>query len=150
MNIIELLHKTNLFKSKSEIRRLIEQKGIKIDHETISDINYDLYAPDWDEEQIYINCGSRQGKEIGFPDCKNVKVHNLSYFFAEEIQQLKDTHIYKTIWKILDYGGYRLFKTKTDANDKDLVELYNNYIFTNFFLLNKGKTLQNMWILELY
>ncbi|HBW57188.1 MAG TPA: tyrosine--tRNA ligase [Oscillatoriales bacterium UBA8482] len=56
-NIIELLVENNLASSKNEARRLIEQKGIKVDGKAITDVNAKIKAT---KEGILIQRGKRQ------------------------------------------------------------------------------------------
>ena len=42
MNIIDLLNESGLVTSKSEARRLISEKAIKIDGEVVNDINEEI------------------------------------------------------------------------------------------------------------
>ncbi|MBR1985184.1 MAG: tyrosine--tRNA ligase, partial [Clostridia bacterium] len=39
INVADLLVQTNLFSSKGEVRRMIEQGGVTIDNEKVTDIN---------------------------------------------------------------------------------------------------------------
>lgn len=44
-NIVDVLVETKLAASRSEARRLVEQNGIKVDGQTIADVNYKVSAP---------------------------------------------------------------------------------------------------------
>jgi len=140
MNILEVLHKTNLFKSKSEIRRLIEQKGLKLDWEVIESIDYDLYAPDWEENNIYINC---IGKDMGLPCCQNIKVHTLDSFIKDSNEE---GTTYKALSAWIREGLIRHLKVKD--HPEDLMKVINNYVLQNYFILSKGK--RDFWVLEMY
>ena len=55
-NILDLLKETNIVKSKSEAKRLIEQGGIKVDGQTIYEVG-DVGIP---EEGVIIQRGKRK------------------------------------------------------------------------------------------
>lgn len=59
ISIIDLLVKTNLATSKSEARRLIEQGGISINREKVSDINRVIYVEDIKENMIILQKGKK-------------------------------------------------------------------------------------------
>ena len=52
VNIIDLVIITNLFNSKSEVRRAIKNKGIKINNETVEDEKLSLSIDKFDEKNI--------------------------------------------------------------------------------------------------
>jgi len=52
-NIVEILVKNNLAKSRSQARRLIEQQGVKIDGETVTDVNLVV------DRSCILQCGKR-------------------------------------------------------------------------------------------
>ena len=52
LNIIDLVIITNLFNSKSEVRRAIKNKGIKINNETVEDEKLSLSADKFDEKNV--------------------------------------------------------------------------------------------------
>lgn len=60
-NIIDVLLDSGLSKSKSEARRLIEQKGIKINGEVVNDINLEIEISD---KEILIQRGKRNFLKI--------------------------------------------------------------------------------------
>lgn len=60
INIVNLLHQTKLVSSKSEARRLIEQGGISIDGNKITDVNYNVPL----ESSFVIKAGKRKFLKI--------------------------------------------------------------------------------------
>ncbi len=60
VGLVELMLKTGLASSKSEARRLIEQNGVKINSETVSDIAYQIDRAD----QLVVQVGKRKFAQI--------------------------------------------------------------------------------------
>lgn len=54
MDILTLLQKTNLVPSRSEGRRLIQQGGIKVQNQKISDIDYLITEKDFENSSLMI------------------------------------------------------------------------------------------------
>ena len=52
LNIIELVFKSKLLTSKNEIRRMIKNKGIKINNKTIEDEKFAISKQNFNEEKI--------------------------------------------------------------------------------------------------
>ena len=52
LNIIDLVITTNLLNSKSEVRRAIKNKGIKINNETVEDEKLSLSIDKFDEKNV--------------------------------------------------------------------------------------------------
>ena len=64
INIIELLQKIQLVPSKSEARRLIQQKGIKINDKVIDDINFNVTQDLFSDNYILIQKGKKTFHKI--------------------------------------------------------------------------------------
>ena len=60
MKLVDCVINAGLFNSKSEIRRLIKQGGVRIDDEQIMDIHFIID----DEEKIIIKIGKRKFLKI--------------------------------------------------------------------------------------
>ncbi|GIV77474.1 tyrosine--tRNA ligase [Litorilinea aerophila] len=58
LNIVELLHRAGLVKSKSEGRRLIQQGGVRINGETVADLDQVVQVPNGQE--LVIQAGKRK------------------------------------------------------------------------------------------
>ena len=56
INVVDFLSQLSIFNSKSEIRRLIEQKGIMIDYKKVENINDNI---DLTKEEIIIKKGKK-------------------------------------------------------------------------------------------
>ncbi len=56
VGLVEMMVKANLASSKSDARRLIEQNGVKINSETVSDINFELKK----SQEFVIQVGKRK------------------------------------------------------------------------------------------
>ncbi len=52
LNIIDLVISTNLLNSKSEVRRAIKNKGIKINNETVEDEKLSLSIDKFNEKNV--------------------------------------------------------------------------------------------------
>jgi len=59
MDILTLLQKTNLVPSRSEGRRLIQQGGIKVQNQKISDIDYLITEKDFENSSLMIQKGKK-------------------------------------------------------------------------------------------
>lgn len=59
INIIELLMISELFSSKSEARRMIEQNGISINNKKINDVNTMITDNDFDKNELLIQKGKK-------------------------------------------------------------------------------------------
>ncbi|OUC06118.1 hypothetical protein RY27_23000, partial [Litorilinea aerophila] len=55
---VELLHRAGLVKSKSEGRRLIQQGGVRINGETVADLDQVVQVPNGQE--LVIQAGKRK------------------------------------------------------------------------------------------
>lgn len=60
-NIIDVLVETHLASSKSEAKRLIDQKGIRVNGEIVTSMNYELST-----NNSIISVGSRKFVRINF------------------------------------------------------------------------------------
>ncbi len=59
LNIIELSIKTNLFSSKSEIRRTIKNSGLKINNSTVTDENLTINVSDFKDNVLKLSHGKK-------------------------------------------------------------------------------------------
>ena len=59
LNIIDLSIKTNLFNSKSEIRRTIKNSGLKVNNSTVTDENLAINVSDFKDEFLKISHGKK-------------------------------------------------------------------------------------------
>ena len=59
LNIIDLSIKTNLFNSKSEIRRTIKNSGLKVNNSTVTDENLAINVSDFKDEVLKISHGKK-------------------------------------------------------------------------------------------
>lgn len=66
INVIEILMLSNLFESKSEVRRLIQQNGIKINGEKVTDIHMIINSEQLDNNTLLIQKGKKTFKKILF------------------------------------------------------------------------------------
>lgn len=66
INVIEILMLSNLFESKSEVRRLIQQNGIKINGEKVTDIHMMIGSEQLDNNTMLIQKGKKTFKKILF------------------------------------------------------------------------------------
>ena len=66
INVIEILMLSNLFESKSEARRLIQQNGIKINGEKVTDINMMIDSEQLDNNTLLIQKGKKNFKKLIF------------------------------------------------------------------------------------
>ena len=66
INVIEILMLSNLFESKSEARRLIQQNGIKINGEKVTDINMIIDSGQLDNNTLLIQKGKKNFKKMKF------------------------------------------------------------------------------------
>lgn len=66
INVIEILMLSNLFESKSEARRLIQQNGIKINGEKVTDINMTIDSGLLDNNTLLIQKGKKNFKKLKF------------------------------------------------------------------------------------
>lgn len=66
INVIEILMLSNLFESKSEARRLIQQNGIKINGEKVTDINMTIDSGMLDNNTLLIQKGKKNFKKLKF------------------------------------------------------------------------------------
>lgn len=66
INVIEILMLSNLFESKSEVRRLIQQNGIKINGEKVTDIHMMIGSEQLDNNTLLIQKGKKTFKKILF------------------------------------------------------------------------------------
>lgn len=66
INVIEILMLSNLFESKSEARRLIQQNGIKINGEKVTDIHMMIGSEQLDNNTLLIQKGKKTFKKILF------------------------------------------------------------------------------------
>lgn len=66
INVIEILMLSNLFESKSEARRLIQQNGIKINGEKVTDINMIIGSGQLDNNTLLIQKGKKNFKKLKF------------------------------------------------------------------------------------
>lgn len=66
INVIEILMLSNLFESKSEARRLIQQNGIKINGEKVTDIHMIINSEQLDHDTLLIQKGKKTFKKILF------------------------------------------------------------------------------------
>lgn len=64
INVIEILMLSNLFESKSEARRLIQQNGIKINGEKVTDIHMMIGSEQLDNNTLLIQKGKKTFKKI--------------------------------------------------------------------------------------
>ena len=60
LNIIDLSIKTNLFSSKSEIRRTIKNSGLKINNSTITDENLTINESDFKDDVLKLSHGKKK------------------------------------------------------------------------------------------
>ena len=58
-NIIDLSIKTNLFSSKSEIRRSIKNSGLKINNSTVTDENLVINISDFEDDGLKLSHGKK-------------------------------------------------------------------------------------------
>ena len=66
INVIEILMLSNLFESKSEARRLIQQNGIKINGEKVTDIHMMIGSEQLNNNTLLIQKGKKTFKKILF------------------------------------------------------------------------------------
>lgn len=66
INVIEILMLSNLFESKSEARRLIQQNGIKINGEKVTEINMMIDSEQLDNNTLLIQKGKKNFKKLKF------------------------------------------------------------------------------------
>ena len=66
INVIEILMLSNLFESKSEARRLIQQNGIKINGEKVTDIHMMIGSEQLDNNTLLIQKGKKNFKKLIF------------------------------------------------------------------------------------
>ncbi|MDC3151770.1 tyrosine--tRNA ligase [Candidatus Pelagibacter sp.] len=59
LNIIDLSIKTNLFSSKSEIRRTIKNSGLKINNSTVTDENLAINVSDFEDDILKLSHGKK-------------------------------------------------------------------------------------------
>ena len=59
LNIIDLSIKTNLFNSKSEIRRTIKNSGLKINNSTVTDENLAINVSDFEDDVLKLSHGKK-------------------------------------------------------------------------------------------
>ena len=59
LNIIDLSIKTNLFSSKSEIRRTIKNSGLKINNSTVTDENLTINVSDFEDNVLKLSHGKK-------------------------------------------------------------------------------------------
>ena len=59
LNIIDLSIKTNLFSSKSEIRRTIKNSGLKINNSTVTDENLVINVSDFEDDVLKLSHGKK-------------------------------------------------------------------------------------------
>ena len=59
LNIIDLSIKTNLFSSKSEIRRTIKNSGLKINNSTVTDENLAINVSDFENDVLKLSHGKK-------------------------------------------------------------------------------------------
>jgi len=59
LNIIDLSIKTNLFSSKSEIRRTIKNFGLKINNSTVTDENLSINVSDFEDDVLKLSHGKK-------------------------------------------------------------------------------------------
>ena len=59
LNIIDLSIKTNLFSSKSEIRRTIINSGLKINNSTVTDENLSINVSDFEDDVLKLSHGEK-------------------------------------------------------------------------------------------
>ncbi len=59
LNIIDLSIKTNLFSSKSEVRRTIKNSGLKINNSTVTDENLAINVSDFEDEVLKLSHGKK-------------------------------------------------------------------------------------------
>ena len=59
LNIIDLSIKTNLFSSKSEIRRTIKNSGLKINNSTVTDENLAINISDFEDDVLKLSHGKK-------------------------------------------------------------------------------------------
>ena len=59
LNIIDLSIKTNLFSSKSEIRRTIKNSGLKINNSTVTDENLSINFSDFEDDVLKLSHGKK-------------------------------------------------------------------------------------------
>ncbi len=59
LNIIDLSIKTNLFSSKSEIRRTIKNSGLKINNSTVTDENLSINVSDFEDDVLKLSHGKK-------------------------------------------------------------------------------------------
>ena len=64
INIVELLIRTNLFSSKSEARRMVEQRGISINNEKIDDPTAIITLNYFNNNNLIIQKGKKQFRKI--------------------------------------------------------------------------------------
>jgi len=64
INIVELLIRTNLFSSKSEARRMVEQRGISINNEKIDDPTAIITLDYFNNNNLIIQKGKKQFRKI--------------------------------------------------------------------------------------
>lgn len=124
MNIIQALFATNLFASKSEIKRLIIQKGVKVDWKTV-DLNFEFPTIDFGE--LHPN------------ECEKVK----AYGFSEVLME-KDNDYLTTISEMIKRKVMHYFKA--DSFSEKWANEACRELFVNYFVLQKGK--KEIWILE--
>ncbi len=59
LNIIDLSIKTNLFSSKSEVRRTIKNSGLKINNSTVTDENLSINVSDFEDDVLKLSHGKK-------------------------------------------------------------------------------------------
>ena len=66
--LTDLLLKSGLFSSKSEGRRMIEQNGISINNEKVTDVNKVITKEDFNDDYLIIQKGKKTFKKIVISD----------------------------------------------------------------------------------
>ena len=66
LNIIDLSIKTNLFSSKSEIRRTIKNSGLKVNNSTVTDENLAINVSDFKDDVLKLSHGKKNHVLIKF------------------------------------------------------------------------------------
>ena len=59
LNIVDLSIKTNLFSSKSEIRRTIKNSGLKVNNSTVTDENLAINVSDFEDDVLKLSHGKK-------------------------------------------------------------------------------------------
>ncbi len=66
INIVDLSIKTNLFSSKSEIRRTIKNSGLKVNNSTVTDENLEINVSDFKDDVLKLSHGKKNHVLIKF------------------------------------------------------------------------------------